>query len=109
MYGLLPFTWLIPPAWVEAVNQAFVQGGVATGTESYWRSSCSLLIPIALLVGLWQLARRRAGEEPQDGQSKSIAFFALLLGLVTFLGLVGMTMGGLGTLFAAGPIRSLSQ
>ena len=37
---------------------------------------------------------------------------ALLLGLVTFLGLVGMTMGGLGTLFAVfvSPVlRSLNR
>jgi hypothetical protein len=94
------------------VNQAFVQGGVPTGTESYWRSSGSLLIPIAWLVGLWQLARRRSGDEPPDGQSRAIPFFALLLGLVTFLGLFWMSMGGMGTLFAVfvSPVlRSLNR
>ena len=112
LYGLLPFTWLIPPPWIGMVNQAFVQGGVATSTESYWRSSGSLLIPIAWLVGLWQLARRRSGDEPQDGQSGSIPFFALLLSLVTFLGLFWMSMGGMGTLFAVfvSPVlRSLNR
>jgi phosphoglycerol transferase len=112
LYGLLPFTWLIPPPWIEAVNQAFVQSGVATGTESYWRSSGSLLIPIAWLVGLWQLARRHYRSEPPDGQPTAIPFFALLLALVTFLGLFWMTMGGMGTLFAVvvSPVlRSLNR
>ena len=112
LYGLLPFTWLIPPPWVEAVNQAFVQAGVSTGTESYWRSSGSLLIPIAWLVSLWQLARRRSSPESPDGETSSVAFFALLLGLITFLGLFCMTMGGMGTLFAVvvSPVlRSLNR
>lgn len=112
LYGLLPFTWLIPPPWIEAVNQAFVQGGVATGTESYWRSSGSLLIPLAWLVGLWQLARRHPREDSPDRQSSAVRFFALLLGLVTFLGLFCMTMGGFGTLFAVfvSPVlRSLNR
>ena len=112
LYGLLPFTWLIAPPWIEAVNQAFLHSGVMTGTESYWRSSGSLLIPIAWLVGLWQLARRRSSPESPDGQSSAIAFFALLLGLVTFLGLVCMTMGGLGTLvavFVSPVLRSLNR
>lgn len=127
LYGLLPFTWLIPPPWIALVNQAFVNSGVSTGTESYWISSGSLLIPIAWLVGLWQLARRgrSSGEaspaqvspaEPglaqSDRQASPIAFFALLLGLVTFLGLFCMTIGGLGTLFAVvvSPVlRSLNR
>lgn len=112
LYGLLPFTWLVAPPWIEAVNQAFVQSGVATGSESYWRSSGSLLIPIAWLVGLWQLARRHYRSEPPDGQPTAIPFFALLLALVTFLGLFGMTMGGMGTLFAVvvSPVlRSLNR
>ncbi len=112
LYGLLPFTWLIPPPWIGAVNQAFVQGGVATGTESYWRSSGSLLIPLAWLVGLWQLARRHPREDSPDRQSSAVRFFALLLGLVTFLGLFCMTMGGFGTLFAVfvSPVlRSLNR
>jgi hypothetical protein len=78
LYGLLPFTWLIPPPWIEAVNQAFVQSGVATGTESYWLSSGSLLIPIVWLVGLWQLARRRSGEEVPAGQVSAITTIAVL-------------------------------
>ncbi len=112
LYGLLPFTWLIAPPWVEAVNHAFVEAGVSTGTESYWRSSGSLLIPIAWLVGLWQLARRPAEAEVCDRQSRAVRFFALLLGLITFLGLFCMTMGGLGTLFAVfvSPVlRSLNR
>ena len=112
LYGLLPFTWLVAPPWVEAVNQAFVQSGISTGTESYWRSSGSVLIPIAWLVGLWQLARRRPPEHSPEGPPRSVAFFALLLGLVTFLGLFCMTMGGMGTLFAVfvSPVlRSLNR
>lgn len=142
LYGLLPFTWLIPPPWIGLVNQAFVESGVSTATESYWISSGSLLIPIAWLVALWQLARRGPGPaqfspaqpnpaqpssaDPSraqgspvlarpaqpDSQAGAIAFFALLLGLVTFLALFCMTIGGLGTLFAVlvSPVlRSLNR
>jgi hypothetical protein len=112
LYGLLPFTWLIAPPWIEAVNQAFLQAGVMTGSESYWRSSGSLLIPISWLVALWQLARPRPSPQSPDWQPSAIVFFALLLGLVTVLGLFCMTMGGLGTLFAVfvSPVlRSLNR
>ena len=60
----------------------------------------SLLIPIAWLAALWQLAARRSCEQHKAWLASPIPWLALLLGLVTFLALFCMTMGGLGTLFA---------
>ena len=111
-YGLLPFTWLISPPWHQLVNQALATSGLPTGYESFWMSRGSLLIPIAWLVALWQLAARRPAHPQQEWQRSPIPLLAILLGLVTFIGLFCMTMGGLGTLFAVfvSPVlRSLNR
>lgn len=96
-YGLLPFTWVIPSPWVPLTNEALVRAGIAPNTESFFWSAGSLLIPLGWLVAIWQLARHG----PATPDQRRIRFFALLLALTTFLGLFGMTMGGMGTLFAA--------
>ncbi len=116
-YGLLPFTWLIPPPWVPMVTRALQDSGIPPSTESYFWSTGSFLIPIAWGCAVWILARRRVQPQPQTGAPKpssgilwfqprglgpsDLSFFAALLGLVTLVGLLWMTMGGLGTLFAA--------
>ena len=111
-YGLLPFTWLISPPWHQLVNQALSTSGLATGYESFWMSRGSLLIPIAWFVALWQLGARRPAHSQQEWKRSPIPLLAYLLGLVTFIGLFCMTMGGLGTLFAVfvSPVlRSLNR
>lgn len=111
-YGLLPMTWLISSPWHALVNQSFATAGLPTGYESYWMSRGSLLIPIAWLAALWQLAARRSSQQQMAWLQSPIPLLALLLGLVTFLALFCMTMGGLGTLFAVfvSPVlRSLNR
>ncbi len=127
-YGLLPFTWLIPPPWVPMVTKALQDSGIPPYTESYFWSTGSFLIPMAWGCAVWILARRREQPQPQAAAPKpaaglfklqpkslgssDLSFFSALLGLVTFLGLLWMTMGGLGTLFAAvvSPVlRSLTR
>lgn len=111
-YGLLPMTWLISSPWHALVNQSFATAGLPTGYESYWMSRGSLLIPIAWLAALWQLAARRSFEQQKAWLRSPIPLLALLLGVVTFLALFCMTMGGLGTLFAVfvSPVlRSLNR
>ncbi|MCP9848787.1 hypothetical protein [Cyanobium sp. Morenito 9A2] len=119
-YGLLPFTWVIPSPWVAVVQKAFEDGGISTGTENYFWSTGSFLIPIAWGVALWTVARERQ-RPPQAGLPlqrvrglghRDLLFFALLLFITTFVGLFWMTMGGLGTLFAVvvSPVlRSLTR
>lgn len=110
-YGLLPYTWLIPSPWVELVQKQLAAAGIALNSESYAWSTGSLLIPLGWLVAIRRLARLR---HPLDSQphAREQNFFALLLLLCTALGLLVMTMGGLGTLFAAfvSPVlRSLNR
>lgn len=127
-YGLLPFTWLIPPPWVPMVTKALQDSGIPPNTESFFWSTGSVLIPIAWVCAVLILARRREQPQPQAAAQKptsglfrfqprglgssDLTFFAALLGLVSFVGLLWMTMGGLGTLFAAmaSPVlRSLTR
>jgi hypothetical protein len=110
-YGLLPYTWLIPSPWVELVQKQLAAAGIALNSESYAWSTGSLLIPLAWLVAIRRLARLR---HPLDSHppAREQTFFALLLLLCSALGLLVMTMGGLGTLFAAfvSPVlRSLNR
>ena len=105
-YGLLPFTWLIAPPWVASTREALQQAGINTASESYFWSSGSLLIPIS-----WVFAVRRLAQAPQRNEGDR-RFYALLLLLTSALGLLCMTMGGLGTLFAVwvSPVlRSLNR
>ncbi|MFM7087290.1 MAG: hypothetical protein ACKOXO_09930 [Cyanobium sp.] len=142
-YGLLPFTWVIPPLWVPALRQTLEEAGIATGRESFFASSGSFLIPIAWVMAFWTLASGRPPEAspaaptptsaasppstpspppaplvraalwPAAGLQRSdLRFYALLLLLTSVVGLLGMTMGGLGTLFAVlvSPVlRSLNR
>ncbi len=107
-YGLLPFTWLIASPWVDATRAALQQAGIETFSESYFWSTGSLLIPIGWVFALRRLAKpctphdemvppRFWGARLSDRDRR---FCALLLLLVSGLGLLCMTMGGLGTLFA---------
>ena len=110
-YGLLPYTWLIPSLWQPAVQGQLQAAGIPVVTESYLMSTGSLLIPLGWLVAIRRLARLRhqAASQPAAGDQ---TFLALLLLLCTALGLLVMTMGGLGTLFAAfvSPVlRSLNR
>lgn len=111
-YGLLPYTWWIPSPWHAFVYQSLADGGLPTAYESFWMSRGSLLIPIAWLTALWQLGAKRSQQQQLAWLRSPIPFFALLLGLVSFLGLFCMTMGGMGTLFAVviSPVlRSLNR
>ena len=127
-YGLLPFTWLISPPWVPLITKALQDSGIPPYTESYFWSTGSLLIPIAWTGAVWILAKRRKEPQPRSTvptpatgllhfqprrlDYSDLTFFSALLVLVTFLGLLWMTMGGLGTLFAAlvSPVlRSLTR
>ena len=112
-YGLLPFTWVVPSPWVEIFRRSLIEKGIEPSTESYFWSTGSFLIPLAWVMALRLLARpgglESTGLVPetvaQDFRRKRLSendvrFYAVLLGLVTFLGLLWMTMGGLGTLFA---------
>ncbi len=94
LYGLLPLTWWIPPPWVPSTLEALRASGIDTGSESYFWSSGSLLIPIS-----WIAAIRRLAQPARNDPDRR--FLALLLLLTSALGLLVMTMGGLGTLFAA--------
>ncbi len=94
VYGLLPLTWWIPPPWVAATVSALRASGIDTGSESFFWSTGSLLIPIGWIMALRRLA---LSSRPDPDQR----FLAVLLLLTSALGLMGMTMGGLGTLFAA--------
>lgn len=107
LYGLLPFTWLIPSPWVPMVSKALTDSGIPQNSESFFWSTGSFLIPIAWMTALWQLARPAPA-----APSRELRFFALLLALVSAVGLLWMTMGGLGTLFAAvvnPSLRSLNR
>ena len=107
MYGLLPFTWLIPSPWVPMVSRALTEGGLPPFSESYFWSTGSFLIPIAWMTALWKMAL-----PPSRRASREVRFFASLLALVSVLGLLWMTMGGLGTIFAVvvSPVlRSLNR
>lgn len=116
-YGLLPFTWVVPPPWLAATLEALRAGRVDISTENFAWSSGSLLIPVSWLVAIRQLAKppaaqvtqRHDHERLEDGDRR---FLALLLLLTTFIGLMAMTAGGVGTLFAAlvSPVlRSLNR
>lgn len=115
-YGLLPLTWFIPSPWVPATLEALSSSGINTASESYFWSTGSLLIPFGWMAAVRRLAQQPlalsstpAGNALQDADRR---FLALLLLLVTALGLMCMTMGGLGTLFAAtvSPVlRSLNR
>ena len=123
-YGLLPFTWLIPSPWVHPLLELLRGSLRDTGNENYFWSTGSLLIPISWLVAIRRLAQspRKALGEPSfrlrlrppwpplaDGDRR---FLAVLLLLASALGLLVMTMGGLGTLFAVfvSPVlRSLNR
>ncbi|MFZ0407435.1 MAG: hypothetical protein WAM11_04905 [Cyanobium sp.] len=102
-YGLLPFTWIIPPPWVALVRDGLENAGISTRSESFFWSTGSLLIPIA-----WIVAIRTIAGDPSDAPAATarglgrsdLRFFALLLTLTTFVGLFWMTMGGAGTLVA---------
>ncbi len=107
LYGLLPFTWLIPSPWVPLLRTTLSESGIQPVTESYFWSTGSFLIPIAWMTALWQLACP-ARMRP----SRELRFYALLLALVSAVGLLWMTMGGLGTVFAVvvSPVlRSLNR
>lgn len=107
LYGLLPFTWLIPSPWVPMVSQALTSAGVPPNTEAFFWSTGSFLIPIAWMTALWQMAL-----PPSHRPSREVRFYACLLALVSIVGLLWMTMGGLGTIFAVvvSPVlRSLNR
>jgi phosphoglycerol transferase len=107
LYGLLPFTWLIPSPWVPLLRTALAESGIQPSTESYFWSTGSFLIPIAWMTAIWQLARPAVMRPPRE-----VRFYALLLALVTAVGLLWMTMGGVGTVFAVvvSPVlRSLNR
>lgn len=130
-YGLLPFTWVIPPLWMPALRQTLEEAGIATGRENFFASSGSFLIPIAWVMAFWTLASARRPDAlpapppataapplrpglwpPAALQPSDLRFYALLLLLTSVVGLLGMTMGGLGTLFAVlvSPVlRSLNR
>ena len=113
-YGLLPFTWIIPPPWVAMVREGLQNGGISTGSESFFWSTGSFLIPAAWVVAIRSLAGHpsEAPAPRADGLGRSdLRFFALLLTLCTFLGLFWMTMGGFGTLVAllSPTLRSLNR
>ncbi|MFM7548339.1 MAG: hypothetical protein ACKO8I_05595 [Cyanobacteriota bacterium] len=78
--------------------------GIDTGSESYFWSTGSLLIPIAALGAIRRLAQPAALPWSADAFGLVDAdrrFLAALVLLVSAIGLLVMTMGGLGTLFAA--------
>lgn len=112
-YGLLPFTWLIPPPLVAPTLEALRNSGINPVYESYFWSTGSLLIPISWAIAI----RRLATPRPRDRihlpfQDRDLRFIAFLLLLISAIGLLGMTMGGVGTLFAAvvSPVlRSLNR
>lgn len=113
-YGLLPFTWIIPPPWVAMVREGLENAGIATVSESYFWSTGSFLIPIAWIVAIRTIAGdpSSAAAPGRHGLGRSdLRFFALLLTLTTFLGLFWMTMGGAGTLMAIlnPTLRSLNR
>jgi phosphoglycerol transferase len=115
-YGLLPLTWFIPSPWVPGMVEAFGDAGINTGSESYFWSTGSLLIPVAWLTAIRRLAQPPLAVSPAPSvyglQDADRRFLALLLLIVTALGLLCMTMGGLGTLFAVyvSPVlRSLNR
>ena len=107
LYGLLPFTWLIPSLWVPMFTRALRESGIPVGTESFFWSTGSVLIPIAWMTALWQMVLPTARRP-----NRELRFFACLLALVSVVGLLWMTMGGLGTVFAVvvSPVlRSLNR
>ena len=113
-YGLLPFTWIIPPPWVSVVRDGLVNAGIPTYSESYFWSTGSLLIPIAWIVAIRTIAGNPSHAPPPRARGlgrSDLRFFALLLALTTFLGLFWMTMGGAGTLLALlnPTLRSLNR
>lgn len=98
LYGLMPMTWFVSPPLLDPVRTALREAGFAVQLESYFWSSGSLLIPIALVAAVRRLLSPTPAKQTITEQKRR--FFALLLLLVVFLALVVMTMGGLGTLFA---------
>jgi phosphoglycerol transferase len=115
-YGLLPLTWFIPAPWVPSTLEALSSAGINTSFESYFWSTGSLLIPVAWLAAIRRLAQPPLAVLPAPSvnglQDADRRFLALLLLIVTALGLLCMTMGGLGTLFAVyvSPVlRSLNR
>lgn len=113
-YGLLPLTWFIPSPWIPPTAALLNEAGIPTTSESFFWSAGSLLIPIAWLVAIRRLATSftvsRSVEPDLSDQDRR--FLALLLLLTTAIGLMVMTMGGLGTIFAAlvSPVlRSLNR
>lgn len=114
-YGLLPLTWFIPSTHVPSVLETLSRAGIDASSESYFWSTGSLLIPISWLAALRRLVQPAAA--PRQPQAAGLAdadrrFLALLLLLTSALGLLVMTMGGLGTLFAATvtpALRSLNR
>jgi len=112
-YGLLPMTWFIPSPWVQSALTAMQSSGLDTGSESYFWSTGSLLIPISWIVAIRRLAKPRVAPDDTNQLGwRHCLDLALLLGLVSALGLLVMSMGGLGTLFAlyVSPVlRSLNR
>ena len=107
-YGLLPLTWVIASPWVNGTLEALQQAGINTGTEAYFWSTGSLLIPMSWICAIRRLALPAPQQPPAGSAARGHGlldqdrrFLALLLLLVSALGLLCMTMGGLGTLFAA--------
>ena len=113
-YGLLPFTWIIPPPWVAMLREGLQNAGISTGSESFFWSTGSFLIPAAWIVAIRTIAGNpsEAPAPRADGLGRrDLRFFALLLTLCTFLGLFWMTMGGFGTVVALlnPTLRSLNR
>lgn len=103
-YGLLPLTWFIPSHQVMATIATLQKAGIETGSESFFWSTGSLLIPIAAIGAIRRLAQPAASQQRADSAGLADAdrrFLAVLLLLTSAIGLLVMTMGGLGTLFAA--------
>lgn len=103
-YGLLPLTWFIPSHQVMTTLATLRAAGIETGSESFFWSTGSLLIPIAWLGAIRRLAQPAIIQRRSDSTGFVDAdrrFLAVLLLLTSAIGLLVMTMGGLGTLFAA--------
>ena len=123
-YGLLPLTWMIPSPWVASMQAALQHAWVDTSSESYFWSTGSLLIPVAWMCAIRRLAQAPLKDKPFSDKPLSDTprqrrlvdrdrrVLAVLLLLVSAIGLLCMTMGGLGTLFAVlvSPVlRSLNR
>lgn len=105
VYGLLPLTWLVPSPFINHVTDTLQSQGIRTASESYFWSAGSSIIPVSWAMGIRCLGSislcnsRETKQYVNSGKAK--IFYSLLLFIVTFVGLLGMTMGGVGTLFAA--------